>query len=169
MDTYTEQTKQALKISDAANNITGVCTSQRLHPVLGMARNRKQVIEETPSQAWLDHCDELFAELDANRAAPQPKKEYVYLTKADFGYKIGKTTNPDTRPMQVAGNTPIKLEVITVIEVPDCTKAERQLHEHFREKRLRGEWFALTEDDVAFVKGFPASFDSLPDGGDVPF
>ncbi|MGA3283856.1 MAG: GIY-YIG nuclease family protein [Verrucomicrobiota bacterium] len=95
-------------------------------------------------------------------------KEYIYLTKSDFGYKIGRTTNPDKRPLSVAGNMPIKLTVITVIEVPDSIEAERRIHGQFAEKRLRGEWFSLDEHDVGLIKGYPETFENLL-CGDVPF
>lgn len=101
----------------------------------------------------------------------QKPKEFIYVTKADFGYKIGMTTRPKKRPLQVAGNCPIKLEVVVLLEVDDMRKAESQLHLHFASKHLRGEWFALTEEDIAFVRGYPKSFDSLPqsDDDEVPF
>jgi hypothetical protein len=36
----------------------------------------------------------------------------------------------------------------------DYTQAERSLHLHFHEKRLEGEWFALNDEDIAFIKTF---------------
>jgi len=99
-----------------------------------------------------------------------PPKEYIYLTKSDFGYKIGKTTRPDKRPLSVAGNMPIKLSVIAIIEVPNSKEAERRLHSLFDDKRLRGEWFALTDEDVEFVKQYPASWENIKiDPDDVPY
>ena len=108
--------------------------------------------------------------LDKLRLYVRPK-EYVYLTKADFGYKIGRTIRSDQRPLQVASNCPIKLEVIVVIEVPDSKAVEKRLHGHFANKRLCGEWFALDDLDVELVKGFPVSFDNLPPEPweDIPF
>ena len=101
------------------------------------------------------------------------QREYIYLTKADFGYKIGRTTRPEKRPLTVAGNCPIKLEVIVVIEVADMRKAEAELHSRFASKRLRGEWFDLSPEDVELIKGYPGSLINLPksdiDEEDVPF
>ena len=100
-----------------------------------------------------------------------PPKEYVYLTKSDFGYKIGRTTRPDQRPLIVAGNMPIQLEVIVVVEVENSRESEKQLHSRFEDKRLRGEWFSLDAADVEVVKGFPESLKNLPleDDDDIPF
>lgn len=100
-----------------------------------------------------------------------PPKEYIYLTKADCGYKIGRTTQPNKRPLSVAGNMPIKLSVIAVIEVPNSKDAERRLHWIFSDKRLRGEWFALTDEDVELVKGYPSSLENLPNSpeDEVPY
>jgi hypothetical protein len=99
--------------------------------------------------------------------------EFIYLTKADFGYKIGRTSQPDKRPLTVAGNCPINLEVIVVIEVDNMRKAEAELHSRFGSKRLRGEWFDLSPEDVELVKGYPQSLLGLPDGDveeeDIPF
>jgi len=104
---------------------------------------------------------------------PQPKpKEYIYVTKADFGFKIGRTSRPDKRPLQVAGNCPIKLEVVVLLEVEDMRKAESRLHSHFAEKHLRGEWFALTEADIEFIRNYPKSHEDLLQSGDcddIPF
>jgi hypothetical protein len=63
---------------------------------------------------------------------------------------------------------PIQLTIIAIIEVENSREAERELHQHFVEKRLRGEWFALNEQDVELIKGFPDSFAALADEG-IPF
>lgn len=103
--------------------------------------------------------------------AYQKPKEFIYVTKADFGYKIGMTTRPKSRPLQVAGNCPIKLEVVVLLEVDNMRTIESRLHSHFASKHLRGEWFALTDEDIAFIKDYPKGFDSLPksEDDDVPF
>jgi len=90
------------------------------------------------------------------------------VTKSDFGYKIGKTTRPEKRPLEVAGNMPIKLEVMAVIEVPDSSEWESLLHQHFRDKRLRREWFALTLSNVEMIKKIPDNWEDFDDE-DIPF
>ena len=116
-----------------------------------------------------ENIERLLAEVLSTPPAPYvPPKEYIYLTKSDFGYKIGRTTRPESRPLQVAGNMPIKLEVIAVIEVPNSKKWEQRLHGHFAEKRLRGEWFSLDQSDVEIIKCIPKNWDAFS-GGDIPF
>jgi hypothetical protein len=38
--------------------------------------------------------------------------------------------------------------------IPAEEAHERQLHEHFDEKRKRGEWFELSNDDLAWIVAF---------------
>lgn len=103
--------------------------------------------------------ERLFAE--AFSLPPMPPKEYIYLTKSDFGYKIGRTTRPKKQPLQVVGNMPIKLKVIVVIEVPNSREWERRIHSHFSEKRLRGEWFSLDQADVEMIKSVSNKWDDF--------
>lgn len=115
-----------------------------------------------------ERIERQFAEVLSS--PPMPPKEYIYLTKSDFGYKIGRTTRPQKRPLQVAGNMPIKLEVIVVIEVANSKEWERRLHRHFAEKRLRGEWFSLDQTDVELIKGVPNNWDDFNLNSDeIPF
>lgn len=115
-----------------------------------------------------ESIERLFAEVLSS--PPIPPKEYIYLTKSEFGYKIGRTTRPKKRPLQVAGNMPIKLEVIVVIEVSDSKGWERRLHRHFAEKRLRGEWFSLDDPDVEMIKLIPDNWDDFNLNSDeIPF
>lgn len=130
-----------------------------------MKRNRPREISIEELQRFRSPLEGM--EILPESPAPPPK-EYIYVTKSDFGYKIGRTTRPELRPLQVAGNMPIKLEVIAVIEVEDSTEWERRLHWHFEDKRLRGEWFSLDPSDVELIKGIPQSFDNLHEP-DIPF
>lgn len=41
-------------------------------------------------------------------------------------------------------------------EVLDFPDLESQLHVRFKDKRLRGEWFRLDEDDLTYIKSLGA-------------
>ncbi len=142
-----------------------------------MSRKRRSPVAPTASElGGYSIIEEVLRSVIDPIGPPAPDHfvrppQFVYVTKADFGYKIGMTTRPESRPLQVSGKTPISLEVVALIEVDDMRKAEAQLHSYFAAKRLRGEWFALCEDDVALIRGYPKTFEQLPDPNDqdVPF
>jgi hypothetical protein len=75
---------------------------------------------------------------------------YVYLfrhgTRREF--KIGKTRNPLRREGEVRIELPHEIEPIHRIETDDPDGVESYWHRRFEAKRLRGEWFALSQEDV---------------------
>lgn len=82
----------------------------------------------------------------------QERGGYVYLLKADNGlYKIGRSKSLDARIKQLGLILPYELELALVIETIDTTKLEQELHDHFADKRKRGEWFELDESDLCYL------------------
>jgi hypothetical protein len=75
---------------------------------------------------------------------------YVYLLKHGRRreYKIGRTRNPLRRVGELAFELPEESEPIHYIKTDDPTGIETYWHARFRTKCKRGEWFALTADDV---------------------
>jgi hypothetical protein len=85
--------------------------------------------------------------------APTPDPGYVYLVQSPTGaYKIGRAKNPKDRVRTFGVKLPFEIELIHTIEAADYKVAERQLHERFAPKRVNGEWFNLTPEDVASIK-----------------
>ncbi len=78
---------------------------------------------------------------------------YVYLLKSMSGYyKIGRTKNPKNRLATFSVKLPFEVEFEHVIECRDMYRLEKSLHSHFAERRVNGEWFDLSADDVAYIK-----------------
>jgi len=79
---------------------------------------------------------------------------YVYLLKhgSHREYKIGRTNNRLRREGEIAIELPQKIEPIHVIETDDPSGVEAYWHRRFAQKRLKHEWFALTDDDVRAFK-----------------
>lgn len=77
---------------------------------------------------------------------------YVYLMRSGKHYKIGKTNSVDRRQYEIGIQLPEKLEPIHSIATDDPTGIERYWHQRFESKRLNGEWFKLTQKDVAIFK-----------------
>jgi len=77
---------------------------------------------------------------------------YVYLISCKEGYfKIGRSANPEGRLIQFRTLPPFEFNLEHIIPADDDREAERQLHSQFSEKRVRGEWFTLDEEDVEFI------------------
>jgi hypothetical protein len=82
------------------------------------------------------------------------KAGYVYLIECpgfDY-YKIGRTSLPVyTRLATIQNGSPFNLVVLKAILVNDCYKLESELHYLFADKRIRGEWFELSREDIDVI------------------
>jgi len=104
----------------------------------------------------IDRCLELLEEIRKvleEDATPGAKDGWVYILQLDGkACKIGRTTKLDDRIRNLGTKLPYEPELIHTIETNDIHWAERHLHRFFQNKRIRGEWFNLTEEDIAMLK-----------------
>ena len=77
---------------------------------------------------------------------------HVYLLKHDKVYKIGKSIDAARRYKDIKVQMPHRTEEVHVIETDDPSGIEAYWHNRFRDKRLEGEWFALSSADVKAFK-----------------
>ncbi len=107
---------------------------------------------------WQFMLDELeSAEYSKPKSIPISKKidhsGYVYLIKSERGmYKIGRSKGPKGRIKTLEVKLPFEIEPICLIPTQNANRLEKQLHYRFESKRIDGEWFALTEEDVQYIK-----------------
>jgi hypothetical protein len=84
----------------------------------------------------------------------QSRAGFVYLLKSETGhYKIGRTIDPKSRSKTFGIQLPFAVEFLAVIPADDMISLESELHRRFDEKRLSGEWFNLSDDDIEYIKG----------------
>ena len=76
----------------------------------------------------------------------------VYLLKHHDAYKIGKSFDASRRYKEIRTQMPHKTEEIHVIQTDDPPGIEAYWHNRFKDKRLKGEWFKLTPNDVKAFK-----------------
>lgn len=106
----------------------------------------------------------VIIEFAANRNDGMPRKAsrgkrsgeskgYVYLLQSpSTAYKIGRTVNPENRMKTFGIQLPFEVEYLAVIPTDDMYLLEATLHERFAYKRLNGEWFELSDADIAYIK-----------------
>lgn len=76
-------------------------------------------------------------------------EDMVYILKAENGFtKIGISSGLDVRLSGLYTMIPLELHLVAVVITKDAEKRERELHEMFKEKRFKGEWFTLDESDM---------------------
>jgi hypothetical protein len=81
---------------------------------------------------------------------PLPKhRPGVYILRAENGLvKIGCCRDFGSRYRNFCNVFPYDLEIVRFIATEQFKALEQQLHRRYHSKRVRGEWFKLTEDDL---------------------
>jgi hypothetical protein len=96
----------------------------------------------------------------------QPAQGFIYVMECAGFYKIGWTAaSPRKRRIAVQVSSPLPVTLVGAVEGSQMMEAE--WHEAFRSKRVSGEWFALTEADIAAILHEESGTDPLPGEFDV--
>jgi Meiotically up-regulated gene 113 len=74
----------------------------------------------------------------------------VYLLIFGEEYKIGCSNNVERRFRELKTQMPYDGKIIHSIATGDPEGIEAYWHKYFKEKRLKGEWFKLSETDVKY-------------------
>ena len=77
---------------------------------------------------------------------------FIKDTEVSGLVKIGFTTNWKSRSFAFDTKLPFKWELVHIVYCTDHRFAEKLFHLMFEHKRMNGEWFDLSEDDLRFVK-----------------
>lgn len=115
-----------------------------------------EIIANQLKQKIWQSAEELFTKvLQSNSPNNRQTAGYVYLIKSSTGhYKIGRTGNLNNRLRTFSVKLPFEVEFVHVISAGDMMATERQLHQYFASKRVNGEWFSLTDDDVTIIRAW---------------
>lgn len=109
-------------------------------------------------------------EIDASGNKAVSKLPCVYVLQTPLGYKIGHTTNLELRLRELQTGSPAPLITEALIPTHAPVQLEGCLHRRFAAKRTCGEWFALSADDVAFLRRLDAQqIRELLRDDDIPF
>jgi len=91
---------------------------------------------------------------NAARGYTGPKKKgFIYFAKKGKYVKIGRTKNVEGRICNLSGKHPEEtpIELLHSIHTEDMMGAEKAFHDYFSTKRIKGEWFQLTEEDIECI------------------
>jgi hypothetical protein len=88
----------------------------------------------------------------STKVVKNPNAGFVYIVRGLNGpeeyFKIGRTVNPDSRLKTFKNKFPFTVEYALVIRSDNYKKLEKDLHYRFKDKRVEGEWFRLTYQDM---------------------
>jgi len=78
---------------------------------------------------------------------------YVYLIGNPIfnWYKIGKSVTPEVRIKDIGILLPFKIKVMSVWKAENHHLMESTLHDIYQSKRINGEWFEFTGDDIGKI------------------
>ena len=97
-------------------------------------------------------CTPLMEGEEAGSETPTPESVVigcVYLLKAARHYKIGRSNTLERRERELAIQLPTRAATVHIIRTDDPSGIEAYWHRRFAAKRLNGEWFALSPEDVS--------------------
>jgi hypothetical protein len=96
------------------------------------------------SQAPFDVLTSIFTSIKGGVYIIKIKTEMPY-------YKIGCSRDPSKRLSAIRTHSPFDVDLIHIIPCDDMYEVERILHKRYYDKNVRGEWFVLTDEDVAEI------------------
>lgn len=81
-----------------------------------------------------------------------PRGGFVYVLKSAYGYKIGRTRSMPNRMRTFGVQLPFLYTIEMCAWFDDHYEAESSFHRMFADKRINGEWFDVSEDDLAAIR-----------------
>lgn len=111
-------------------------------------------LSQTERAAFTDFIDktETRAEQEAKREDRHKEPTFIYLMKDERTelIKIGRSLNPAFREKTLQSDNPM---IVLLCFWQGKKSDEKILHEEFKGKRFRGEWFELSDEDIQAIKG----------------
>ncbi len=129
--------------SEAIRKLYEYCSSREEYADVSVIL-AKEIDHETSEPANAESID---------RNGTAKASGYVYLVKSGKLYKIGCTENHWRRKSELHKQTAEGIvEIHTIAAIDDAPGIEKYWHERFKDKRLHGEWFDLSAEDISAFK-----------------
>lgn len=152
--TYTlSMVMNILNVSEpTANKAILELQSKKIIKRLNNSRQERRATKWCFVGEWSDEDEKHFYVPRAKNSQSQ-NIGYVYLVKLDKYYKVGISVTPETRLKEFT-LLPYPLEEVFIVRVGNYKQVEEDLHKIFDKRRIRGEWFDLTDEDVSFIGNY---------------
>lgn len=123
----------------------------------GMPLVKGEILNSNYDKVGGYYYDELISISNLTRIHPKKnplkKQTYIYvmIDKNTGYYKIGRSVNPKHRERTLQSEKPT---IEMLFNYKAIISHEKELHNMFKDKRIRGEWFDLSGSDIIEIKEF---------------
>lgn len=138
---------------DKLNGQNEILRAAALISSRALGEEREAMILLNLNQEDVERLTELA--LKKRRELPKYQPGYIYIIKdIDVtGYcKIGCSVEPQSRLRHFGAKLPFRCEMIHMFKVKNMRDSESSLHQKYKSKRIRGEWFKLSRADLEYIK-----------------
>jgi hypothetical protein len=80
------------------------------------------------------------------------ESRFVYFIKVGEYYKIGRAANIKKRIKQLQTGSPHEIILVDYYDTGDAVAEEKRWHEKYKDKRMKGEFFNLSDRDIRDIK-----------------
>ena len=95
---------------------------------------------------------------EVNTIKNEPLSGFIYIVECGKYYKIGITLDIKNRMGSIQTDNPHKLRLIFCQKTIEYQNLEAYCHNRFKDKRIRGEWFELTIEDVKEITAYLVAY-----------
>ena len=85
------------------------------------------------------------------------RPSYVYLLRAGLFFKIGKSDKVSKRIGSIQTANPSKVMLVAKFKCDssdEARKLEKELHKRYKDRKVSGEWFSFTKEELDLVKEY---------------
>ena len=115
-----------------------------------------QFVSDTLGLTGWNIIDDLHYDEWMSKAGYDARSGYVYVIKQSGDYKIGVTKDIRKRLSTIQMSTPKPVQLVHSFYIggiyADAYEWEKALHQRFSKRKIRGEWFRLTNTDVKWLR-----------------
>lgn len=121
--------------------------------------NRSTISKKAKTEDWVNGIIIKNGNLRPKFNNQEQQDGFLYVvsfidTLGNIFYKIGIAKDHRSRLATHQTSIPFELKIELICYVQNMRNDEKELHQIFKEKRIRGEWFKLDKEDIIIIKKY---------------